>query len=1044
MPSQGPAVGAETDPLSRARELQRSWERLLADGALGLELPPGATAGLRPTIVESWRRSLATGLDPTDVLAPIEADDSEVLERWFEHPLGSLAQDLIEQLHKVAEESRSMVVVTDASGLILHRVGDESLKERAAEMNLVEGARYSEAADGTNGIGTALAADHAFQVFAFEHFNERHHQWVCSGAPVHDPVTGRVVALVDLSSLWHTAHPRSLELVSAAARSMERRLLEVRRDQDARVRRRYSDLMTRSTDLLVNRDGYVVAGEPGSSEPLELPEGDGEVVLGDGSVAVAASLGQGEAYLLRRVATHKAKAAPAEVLERAERHVRELVTEQAALRQVATLVARESSPDQLFAAVAEQVARVFDVPHVRLIRYDPEGSLVVAGFSEGHREPFPIGSRWALDSPGVTTTVRQTGRPARIEDYAHMSGEIAAVVRGAGMRSTVASPIVVERRLWGAVVVLSPRTEPFPEDTEARLTDFTELVATAIANAESRTAVTRLADEQAALRRVAVLVAQQPSPDEVFAAVTQAVGLLLDADLAVLHVFPGDGTATTVASWGSDAPILPVGSRFPLDGDNLAARIFESGAPARMHSYDEAWKGAATKLARTLRIRSAVGAPVIVEGKLWGALMAATREVGPWAENAETRIGAFTELVATAIANAESREARAVLTEEQAALRRVATLVAQGASPQDLFEAVAEEVGRLLAAASATIGRFEPDDSVTTLASWSATGAAFPTGRRWPTEGRNIAWMVLQTGRSARRDDFSDATDPIGVSARETGVKSAVGTPIVVEGHLWGLVTAASTEWLMPPETEDRLMMFTELVATAIANAEGKSELAASRRRIVAASDETRRQIERDLHDGTQQRLVSLGLAVRAAEATVSPEREDLREELSRVAEGLAEAVEDLQEISRGIHPAILTKGGLGPALQTLAHRSPIPVGLDITMDARLPEPIEVAAYFVASETLANAAKHSQASRIDLSLSESDGSLELSVRDDGVGGADAARGSGLVGLTDRVEALEGSIRVDSLPGKGTKITAELPLELELSPGAFPAADPKRR
>jgi signal transduction histidine kinase len=303
--------------------------------------------------------------------------------------------------------------------------------------------------------------------------------------------------------------------------------------------------------------------------------------------------------------------------------------------------------------------------------------------------------------------------------------------------------------------------------------------------------------------------------------------------------------------------------------------------------------------------------------------------------------------------------------------------------------------------------------------------------------------MVLQTGRSARRDDFSDATDPIGVSARETGVKSAVGTPIVVEGHLWGLVTAASTEWLMPPETEDRLMKFTELVATAIANAEGKSELAASRRRIVAASDEARRRIERDLHDGTQQRLVSLGLAVRAAEATVSPEREDLREELSRVAQGLTEAVEDLQEISRGIHPAILTKGGLGPALQTLAHRSPIPVDLDLTMDARLPEPIEVAAYFAASEALANAAKHSQASRIDLSLGESDRGLVLSVCDDGVGGADTAGGSGLIGLSDRVEALGGSIRVDSLPGKGTKITAELPVELELS-GAFPAADPKRR
>ena len=152
----------------------------------------------------------------------------------------------------------------------------------------------------------------------------------------------------------------------------------------------------------------------------------------------------------------------------------------------------------------------------------------------------------------------------------------------------------------------------------------------------------------------------------------------------------------------------------------------------------------------------------------------------PFPYDTEARLTDFTELVATAIANAESRAAVTRLADEQSALRRVATLVAQGASPQDLFEAVAEEVGRLLSAASATIGRFEPDDSVTTIASWSATGAAFPTGRRWPTAGENIAWMVLQTGRSARRDDFSDATDPIGVSARETGVKSAVGSPIVV------------------------------------------------------------------------------------------------------------------------------------------------------------------------------------------------------------------------------------------------------------------------
>jgi signal transduction histidine kinase len=240
-------------------------------------------------------------------------------------------------------------------------------------------------------------------------------------------------------------------------------------------------------------------------------------------------------------------------------------------------------------------------------------------------------------------------------------------------------------------------------------------------------------------------------------------------------------------------------------------------------------------------------------------------------------------------------------------------------------------------------------------------------------------------------------------------------------------VIGVNAEDELPPDTERRLEKFAELVTTAIANAEGKSALNASRRRIVAASDETRRRIERDLHDGTQQRLVSLGLAVRAAEADLPPERDDLRAQLSGVAEGLVAAVEDLQEISRGIHPAILSKGGLPPALQALAHRSAIPVDLDIAADVRIQEPVEVAAYFVASEALANAAKHSEASRIDLSLEQRDGRLFLSVRDDGVGGADADRGSGLVGLTDRVETLGGSIRVSSRPGDGTQIDVELPV-----------------
>jgi signal transduction histidine kinase len=263
---------------------------------------------------------------------------------------------------------------------------------------------------------------------------------------------------------------------------------------------------------------------------------------------------------------------------------------------------------------------------------------------------------------------------------------------------------------------------------------------------------------------------------------------------------------------------------------------------------------------------------------------------------------------------------------------------------------------------------------------------------------------------------------------------SQIGSPIVVEGRLWGALTVVTRDESLPPGIEERLEKFTDLVATAIANADSRAELAASRRRIVAASDEARRRIERDLHDGTQQRLVSLGLAVRAAEAVVPPGQAELAAMLSRIATGLDDAVEDLQEMSRGIHPAILSHGGLGPALRAMARRSTIPVELDVTTDRRFPESIEVAAYFVASEALANASKHARGSHIAVSLATRDSDLLLSIRDDGLGAADPARGSGLIGLTDRVEALGGSIRIDSRAGDGTQIIAELPLEPTGEPG----------
>lgn len=1026
MQSQWLAVGAGTDPLTRARELQRSWEHLLADGGLDLELPFAATAGLRPTIVESWRRSLATGLDPTDVLAPIEADESEVLDRWFEHPLGSLTDVLTEQLRKVAEESRSMVVVTDASGLVLHRVGDESIKERAAEMNLVEGARYTETVDGTNGIGTALAADHPFQVFAFEHFNARHHRWVCSGAPVHDPVTGELVGVIDLSSMWKTAHPRSLQLVTAAARAMEKRLLEVRRDRDARLRRRYSDLMTRSTDLLVSRDGYLLAGaEAEHSKPLEVPVGGGEVVLGDGSVAVAAPLGQGEAYFLRLVTTHHPKSAPVEVLERTEQHVRELVAEQAALRRVATLVAREPRPDQLFAAVAEQVARVLAVPYVRVVRYEPEGSVVVGGFSEGDREPFPIGSRWPLDSPGVTAIVRETGRPARIEDYEHLSGEIASAVRSSGGRSSVASPIVVDRRLWGAMVLLSPRDEPLPEDTEARLTDFTELVAAAIASAESRDALARLADEQAALRRVATMVAQGAAPQNLFEAVAEEVGRLLHVGSATMGRYEQDGGVTTVASWGTDSAAFPTGARWPTEGTNVAWMVLLTGRAARIDDFSTATDPIGVA-ARKAGMKSAVGSPILVEGHLWG-VMTATSTEGALPPGTDARLGSFTELVAAAIANAESQGGLEQLLNEQAALRRVATLVAQAAQPDAVFEAVGEEIGRLFGSSLTMVGRFEPDAPALVAVGVGTGDEGIPLGSRWDIADLPASGQVFRTGRSVRIDevDYASASGQAAAIGRRLGVVSTVASPIFVAGRLWGVVSASYDKQL-PPEAEERLEKFSELIATAIGNAESTAELSASRRRIVTAGDEARRRIERNLHDGTQQRLIALGLDLHRVRDTIGAEPAATAA-IERMEGDLESILEDLRELSHGLHPPLLSRAGLRPSLQALVRRSPIPVQLDVDLEERPPEATETAIYYVVSEALANAIKHSHASEITVTVSTVRTGLHVLISDDGLGGADPSGGSGLIGLGDRVSALGGRFGLSSPAGRGTRISVELPV-----------------
>jgi signal transduction histidine kinase len=546
-----------------------------------------------------------------------------------------------------------------------------------------------------------------------------------------------------------------------------------------------------------------------------------------------------------------------------------------------------------------------------------------------------------------------------------------------------------------------------------------------------------LAEEQAALRRVAMLVARGGAPEEVFAAVAGEAAHLLPVDSACMCRYEPDRTLTFVAQWDNVVTRFEIGSRWPLGGHNLGTLVFETGRPARMDGYADSSSGSLSTGIREAAIRSAIGTPVIVDGRLWGLIATGSTMDQPLPPDTEARLVSFTELVAMAIANAQSRSALARLAKEQAALRRVATLVARGVSPEEVFAVVTAEAGQLLGAHLAGMGRYESDQSITVLAAWAAEGEDHPlVPGPWPLQGGDLASTVFQTGRPVRIDDYRGVPGPIAAFVRdELGAGSSVASPVLVEGRLWGVLYCHSKLDRQPfaPDTESRLAGFTELAATAIANAENLAALAASRARLVAAADEARRRIERDLRDGIQQQLVSLTLDLRAMRASVPAEFGELDGRLSPIAERLAGVSDQVRAISRGIHPAILSGSGLEPALKSLARRSVMPVELQLRAGRRLPEQVEVAAYYAVSEALTNAAKHAHASAVQVELDKPGAILQLAIRDDGIGGADPAHGSGLVGLSDRIEALGGTLEITSPAGGGTTLLIEIPAEDPISP-----------
>ena len=699
---------------------------------------------------------------------------------------------------------------------------------------------------------------------------------------------------------------------------------------------------------------------------------------------------------------------------------RRAAEEQAALRRVATLVAREAAPEAVFDAVVREVGEVLGVDATHVGRYDGD-STVVSVAHWGAHPGVDVGARFPLVGDSVSVRVLRSGSSVRMDAYEDAPGVIAETIRQMGIRFSVGVPICVRGRTWGVMIATS-KDVPFPAETEARLQDFTELVATAISNASAHDEVRILADEQAALRRVATLVAKQAPQSEVFATVAEEMGGLLAVD-SVHMVRYEDGVAAVVASWGTLTEAVPIGKRVPLGGRNVTSVVFRTGRAARLDDYGDSSGPIAQRVAAG-GVRSAVGTPIVVEGRLWGAMVAASTHDERLPADTELRIGQFTELMATAIANAEARAEVARLADEQAALRRVATLVAEGPSAAAVFDAVTREVAAVLNASAVSLARYD-DDMITVVAQFG-TAHHLRLGERFALGGTNVTTTVLLTEATARLDDVTTATGPIGDAARRAGVRSTVGTPVIVEGRTWGVLAAVWTDREPPPDdTGQRMAGFAELLDTAIANADSRDQLTASRARLLAAGDDARRRVVRNLHDGAQQRLVHTILTLKLAQQALHEDRGETEPLLAGALRTAELATHEVRELAHGILPSALTHGGLHAGVDAFVSRLDLPVDFEV-LSERLPPDIEASAYFIVAEALTNVVKHARATRATVWAAADDGVLALEVRDDGIGGAQPD-GHGLMGIADRIETLGGRLRIESTEGDGTVLAAQLPL-----------------
>ena len=544
-------------------------------------------------------------------------------------------------------------------------------------------------------------------------------------------------------------------------------------------------------------------------------------------------------------------------------------------------------------------------------------------------------------------------------------------------------------------------------------------------DAELDRALQQLVEEQEAIHRVAELVARDATPDEVLDEVATQTSELLGVDFTALLRFEPDG-ATVIAALSGAPGGLEVGMRVPPDGDGATQRVLATGAPARMDDLAQA-SGHWPRVAHALGFASSAAAPITIAGRLWGVLVVSGRG-GPLPPGVENDLTNFAKLAATAISGAQARRDLRALADEQAALRRVAELAARDAARAEVLAAVAAEASRLVEDEDVVLLRFAGPAACQVVA---ATAAQAPAGRTYPIEDGDLNALVRDTGRAARIDDWSRR--PPSTLAREWSMLAAVGVPITVGSAIWGVLAATSRTRPLPAATERRLTQFADIAAAAIANAESRAQLTASRARVVATADDTRRRLQRDVHDGAQQRLVqtviSLKLALRALDGAQGPVAA-LVEESLRHAE---DATTQLRDVVHGILPASLGRGGLPSGIESLVSDLPLAVEVEVTPQ-RLAADVETTAYFVVAEALTNVVKHARArrARVEVVIDPEAETVEIVVEDDGIGGAHAGRGSGLIGLSDRVAAKEGTIALTSPPGGGTTVRVVLPTSASTS------------